>query len=55
MRQLTKLARALAPQKIPLFEADLQPHERYLMERFITAGVVIEGEQKKERPFLTAG
>ncbi len=46
-RQLTKLARALAPQKIPLFEADVRPHERYLMERFITAGVVIEGGAKE--------
>ena len=42
-RQLTKLARALAPQNVPLFEADVRPHERYLMERFITAGVVVEG------------
>ncbi len=42
-RHLTKLARALAAQGVPLYEADVRPHERYLMERFITAGVVAEG------------
>jgi DNA polymerase-2 len=42
-RQLTKLGRTLASQAVPLFEADVRPHERYLMERFITAGVLVEG------------
>lgn len=42
-RHLRQLARALAPQDIALLEADVRPHERYLMERFISAGVVIEG------------
>jgi len=42
-RDLDKLARALQPLQIPLYEADVRPHDRYLMERFITAGVVIEG------------
>lgn len=42
-RQLGRLARALAPQNVPLYEADIRPHERYLMERFITAGVLVEG------------
>ncbi|HSI58189.1 MAG TPA: DNA polymerase II [Ideonella sp.] len=42
-RQLGKLARALAPQGIRLFEADVRPHDRYLMERFITAGVRVQG------------
>lgn len=44
-RQLGKLARALQPQGIALFEADVRPHERYLMERFITAGVEVQGGQ----------
>lgn len=44
-RQLGKLARALQPQGISLLEADVRPHERYLMERFITAGVEIHGGQ----------
>jgi DNA polymerase-2 len=42
-RLLGRLARALERQDIPLYEADVRPHDRYLMERFITAGVSIEG------------
>jgi DNA polymerase-2 len=42
-RQLGRLARALQPLGIPLLEADVRPHDRYLMERFITAGVRVEG------------
>lgn len=42
-RQLGKLARAIQPQGIKLLEADVRPHERYLMERFITAGVEVHG------------
>jgi DNA polymerase-2 len=42
-RQLGRLARALQPQGVPLLEADVRPHDRYLMERFITAGVTVEG------------
>jgi DNA polymerase-2 len=42
-RQLGRLARALDAQGIPLLEADVRPHDRYLMERFITAGVRVEG------------
>ena len=42
-RQLSRLARTLQPQGISLLEADVRPHERYLMERFITAGVMLEG------------
>lgn len=44
-RQLGRLARALQAQDIPLLEADVRPHDRYLMERFITAGVLVEGGQ----------
>jgi len=42
-RDLGKLAQALQPLQIPLYEADVRPHDRYLMERFITAGVLVEG------------
>src|SRR6218665_2349364 len=35
--------RALQAEGIPLLEADVRPHDRYLMERFITAGVRVEG------------
>jgi DNA polymerase-2 len=45
-RQLGRLARALQPQEIPLLEADVRPHDRYLMERFITAGVRVEGGRR---------
>lgn len=48
-RQLGKLARALQSQSIPLLEADIRPHERYLMERFITAGVEIHGGHLESR------
>ncbi|QTN26638.1 DNA polymerase II [Rhodoferax sp. AJA081-3] len=41
-RQLGQLARTLQPLNIPLLEADVRPHDRYLMERFITAGVLVE-------------
>ncbi|MES2950883.1 MAG: DNA polymerase II [Pseudomonadota bacterium] len=44
-RQLGQLARKLQPLNIPLLEADVRPHDRYLMERFITAGVTVEGGQ----------
>ncbi|ARU05565.1 DNA polymerase II [Comamonas serinivorans] len=44
-RDLGKLARALQPLGIALYEADVRPHDRYLMERFITAGVVVRGGQ----------
>ncbi len=49
-RQLGQLARKLQPHNIPLLEADVRPHERYLMERFITAGVSVEGERLKPEP-----
>jgi DNA polymerase-2 len=42
-KQLTALERTLREHGIKLFEADIRPPERYLMERFITAGVQIEG------------
>ena len=44
-RQLGRLARTLQAEGIPLLEADVRPHDRYLMERFITAGVLVEGGQ----------
>ncbi|WP_211455753.1 DNA polymerase II [Comamonas brasiliensis] len=42
-RQLRRLERTLQQKGIPLLEADVRPHERYLMERFITAGVTVQG------------
>ncbi|MEJ8857596.1 DNA polymerase II [Variovorax robiniae] len=44
-RQLGRMARILQPLGIPLLEADVRPHDRYLMERFIFAGVRVEGNR----------
>ena len=44
-RQLGRLAKVVKPLGISLLEADVRPHERYLMERFITAGVALDGGQ----------
>jgi DNA polymerase-2 len=43
-RQLQKLARRLREHGIDVYEADVRPPERYLMERFITAPVWFGGE-----------
>ncbi len=51
-RDLGKLVRALQPLGIPLYEADIRPHDRYLMERFITAGVLVEGGQREGSTIL---
>ena len=42
-KQLTALERTLRDHGIKMYEADIRPPERYLMERFITAGVQVEG------------
>lgn len=47
-RQIGQLARALQPHGIALLEADVRPHDRYLMERFITAGVQVEGGRAEQ-------
>jgi DNA polymerase-2 len=43
-RQLQKLARRLNEHGVDVYEADVRPPERYLMERFITAPVWFGGE-----------
>ena len=43
-RQLLKLARRLREYGIDVYEADVRPPERYLMERFITAPVWFGGQ-----------
>jgi DNA polymerase-2 len=42
-KRLTALERKLGEVGIKVHEADIRPPERYLMERFITAGVQVEG------------
>jgi DNA polymerase-2 len=44
-RQLMKLDKQLREAGIDVFEADIRPHERYLMERFITAPVEFGGSE----------
>jgi len=43
-RQLMRLEKLLRTEGITVYEADIRPPERYLMERFITAPVWVEGE-----------
>ncbi|KAB8043807.1 DNA polymerase II [Janthinobacterium aquaticum] len=47
-RQLLKLEKQLRAHGVDVYEADIRPHERYLMERFITAPVCFDGEQLEE-------
>ncbi|PAU78960.1 DNA polymerase II [Halomonas salipaludis] len=42
-RQMMQLEKRLADAGVALLEADIRPPERYLMERFITAGVCVSG------------
>lgn len=43
-RQLLQLEKRLRAAGVEVFEADIKPPDRYLMERFITAGVSFSGE-----------
>lgn len=45
-RQLQQIEKRLREQGIPVYEADIRPPERYLMERFITAPVWFDGEAR---------
>ena len=47
-RQLLKLERLLKEYGVNVYEADIRPPERYLMERFITAPVCFSGEPAGE-------
>lgn len=45
-RQLMRLEKLLREGGVTVYEADVRPPERYLMERFITAPVRVEGEPR---------
>lgn len=47
-RQLMKLDKRLREAGVDVYEADIRPHERYLMERFITAPVEFGGSETPE-------
>ncbi|MFW3616506.1 DNA polymerase II [Billgrantia antri] len=47
-RQLMNLAKRLGDAGIDIYEADVRPPERYLMERFITAPVTFSGQESAD-------
>ncbi|WP_419687619.1 DNA polymerase II [Serratia marcescens] len=51
-RQLIKLEKLLREGGVTLYEADIRPPERYLMERFITAPVWFNGQGSGDGPLL---
>ena len=51
-RQLIKLEKLLKEGGVSVYEADIRPPERYLMERFITAPVWFSGHPGGERLWL---
>jgi DNA polymerase-2 len=51
-RQLLRLEKRLREHAIDVYEADVRPPERYLMERFITAPVVFAGTPAADDPTL---
>uniref|UniRef100_UPI0026EAB193 3'-5' exonuclease n=1 Tax=Salinicola salarius TaxID=430457 RepID=UPI0026EAB193 len=53
-RQLMNLERRLGEAGIDVFEADVRPPERYLMERFITAPVTVSGREGMDGTILDA-
>ena len=53
-RQLIKLEKLLRDDGVDVYEADIRPPERYLMERFITAPVWFAGEKNGSGPMLNS-
>ena len=51
-RQLLRLEKRLRQQGVDVFEADIRPPERYLMERFVTAPVAFGGHADPVDPRL---
>jgi len=51
-RQLLRLEKRLRADGIDVYEADIKPPERYLMERFITAPVAFTGTPSPDDPCL---
>ncbi|HEY4292293.1 DNA polymerase II [Luteibacter sp.] len=51
-KQMVLLERRLRERGVPLYEADVRPHDRYMMERFITAAVSVEGGVAEEDRIL---
>ncbi len=53
-RQLTGLERRLKQAGVDVYEADVFPPDRYMMERFITAPVAFSGEPNDDGPLLNS-
>ena len=51
-RQLMRLEKLLRENAVTVYEADVRPPERYLMERFITASVSFEGAVQEDGSLL---
>ncbi len=51
-RDLVNARDALKARGLRLFESDIKPSERYLMERFITTGLAVRGEPLSRGAFL---
>jgi DNA polymerase-2 len=51
-RQLLRLEKRLREHGVDVYEADVRPPERYLMERFITAAVSVSGTPSAHDPGL---
>jgi len=51
-RDLGSFRRHAAAAGIPLCESDIKPHDRFLMERFITAPLEVAGEAVEQRGYL---
>jgi DNA polymerase II len=47
-RQLLALEKSLRQAGVNVYEADIRPHERYLMERFITAPVLFDADDTRD-------
>ncbi len=51
-RELLAARRALKSEGVRLYESDLKPSDRFLMERFITAAVEVKGKPEQRGGFL---
>ena len=51
-RDLAAAREALRGRGVTLYESDLKPSDRYLMERFVTAAFAVEGEARERDGYL---
>ncbi|MBD3671123.1 MAG: DNA polymerase II [Gammaproteobacteria bacterium] len=51
-RDMQVAAKTLKQQGITVYESDIRPAERFLMERFITAGFRLDGGQERRHDFI---